>query len=855
MSDDETLREGAGGAGLGGTDKEVGQMVWEGRFQLLGVLGQGGGGWVWRAYDEVLDVEVALKFLPRQVHNDPRTLASLRAEVLNSRRLAHPNIVTIFNLERHGGEDPFISMELVRGRNLSQVLSEQPGQFLPWEAVVPLIEQLGAALAYAHQERVVHRDLKPSNLMVTEEGLLKLADFGISRLMSETETRLRVRQQASGTLLYMSPQQLEGKGARPSDDLYSLGATLYELLSGTPPFYRGEVLHQILTVEAQPLQQRLSERGICSAVPVAARTTILRCLAKSAEDRPQSVEELMEAMELKLSPPGVRSRIALPAGLVRGPGLPATTRREAEVVPVVVPASPAWKEEPEPTGEGALAEEATSAGRGWRGWRAVVAVVALVAVLGVIGTALVLMNRSPLGEEPEGPPPGVAPPPGGEVGREVEAQPETTGPERKEGAGAQSSTVTKEVAPKAGRLAVTARGQDLRVELRAKASGSRMQFMAREPLELPPGHYALRATAPAWRVPFEMEDVEVVEGRPRVVELATVRVLSEPPGAEVWDGERLVGTTPVEFPVSKGHVCRLRLGLPGYYEEEPREREIDDDKTVGPITLVRANHPTVGVYINGLGMPFFPVGAEVWMCAHETAVGHYRTFMGEWPDFRRRYLELSGLAEPAEGWARQVRTKPTERRSNEDPVGYVPWVDAVKFCLWLTLREREQKRLDPGWEYRLPSDAEWGKGAGLEEEPGATPYERARDPRLQEVFPWGTSIKPVFGTANYHGTNHDPYGSLAVVSALPTNRWGLHHMYGNLSEWCLDEFGAPPDAGARGGGRARVAVPERTVRGASFMTDRIDHMRVNYREGFAETNQSPNIGFRVVLTKVAGQKP
>ena len=842
MSDAETIRDDESPIQKGGMGYEPGQFVGAGRFQLLSILGQGGGGFVWRGYDEVLETEIALKFLPKKVRNDPRAFANLREEVLNSRRLAHPNIVTIFNLEKHGEEEPFISMELVRGRNLSQALMDQPGQTFLWEQLHPLVEQLCSALAYAHQLRVVHRDLKPSNLMLTETDQLKLADFGISRMMSDTETRMHVRKQVSGTLLYMSPQQLEGKSAKPADDIYSLGATLYELVSGTPPFYRGEILHQILTMEAQPLQQRLAEREVCNPVPASVRTTIQRCLAKDPADRPSDIEEVAADLELGLKLPGVRTKpvtartfpTARPPPIAPTPGAPETRAR--------TPPEPTNAEEP------AEVESKTS-------W----AKIFVIAVLGLVLLATTWVVFNPAWLRPGRNRPADTnelqnagssnlPP---VTGTSTPKSPTNTAPVEAvwtNPAPGESTTTPIPPPPTEAQLSILARGQNVSVVLKAKSTGVEFRGNIKTNIVVPPGLYRLTGTTHAWKVPFVMEDLELAAGRTQIVSVATVKVESEPPGADVWDGMRPLGQTPLEFPVLRMVNCTLRLEKAGYYTVSLPSRMVIDNDTIGPVRLARAKHPTVGGYTNSLGAPFFPVAEGVWICATETKLGHYRTFARQWPTFRGKHLSLSGLSDVTEGWARSPRN-PSEKRTDDDPAVNVSFVDAVKFCKWLTLVEHEQKALEKEWEYRLPTDAEWGKAAGLAQEPGATPFARSRDLQLQDVFPWGPGRSPPSNFANYNETNHDRYPTLAAVFDLPPNALGLHHMHGNVSEWCGDEFGEKPRPPAKRSGEQHSPPVERSVRGGSYLTDRIDHMRTNYREGILEDQESRNVGFRIVLSK------
>jgi serine/threonine protein kinase len=271
-----------------------------GRYVLEAVLGQGGMGVVWGARDAELDEPVALKFLPEVVARDDAAVDELKEETRNALRLTHPNIVRIRNFERDGGMAA-VSMEYVDGTTLSKLRLEQPGKVFSAGKLAPLAAQVCAALDYAHGvAKVVHRDLKPANLLVTPEGRLKIADFGIARSLADTHTRLTGRVVGtSGTLLYMSPQQLLGGKASASDDIYALGATLYEMLTGKPPFFTGDIATQVQGVTPPPLAERRSELGVAGEpIPVAWEQTVAACLAKDPAQRPQTAGEVAARLGL-----------------------------------------------------------------------------------------------------------------------------------------------------------------------------------------------------------------------------------------------------------------------------------------------------------------------------------------------------------------------------------------------------------------------------------------------------------------------------------------------------------------------------------------------------------------------------
>ena len=270
-----------------------------GRYHLRRIIGRGGMGVVWLAWDEILDLEVALKFLSEAVSRDEEAIAALRRETRRSLALTHVNIVRVYDFFQSEGRSA-IAMEFIDGQSLSARKAKQPQPFFEVKEIGPWVQQLCAALHFAHTEaKVVHQDLKPSNLMVTTRGQLKVADFGIARSISESVTRLTAEDHTGGTLLYMGPQQMDGERPSTLNDIYSLGATLYDLLTGRPPFYTGALYDQIARKAPLPMAERRVELGHNGKpIPAHWEQTVAACLAKRPEQRPQSVLEVAQRLRL-----------------------------------------------------------------------------------------------------------------------------------------------------------------------------------------------------------------------------------------------------------------------------------------------------------------------------------------------------------------------------------------------------------------------------------------------------------------------------------------------------------------------------------------------------------------------------
>jgi eukaryotic-like serine/threonine-protein kinase len=287
-----------------------GQKVFN-RYTLIRILGRGGMGVVWLAHDEVLDRDVALKFLPELIVHDRAILEDLKRETKRSLELTHKNIIRIHDFV-HDVISGCISMEYIEGDTLSNLRADKPSKIFEPAELRPWLFQVCDALDYAHNHaRIIHRDLKPSNLMINQRGDVKVADFGIARSLSDSVSRVTQTPGTSGTLVYMSPQQLDGERGTHLDDIYSLGAMIYELLTSKPPFYSGDINRQIHDRTPPSMTQRRSDLDIeGNAIPKNWQETVAACLAKDPAKRPQSVAEI--ANRLELASPQIRAVPEMP---------------------------------------------------------------------------------------------------------------------------------------------------------------------------------------------------------------------------------------------------------------------------------------------------------------------------------------------------------------------------------------------------------------------------------------------------------------------------------------------------------------------------------------------------------------
>jgi non-specific serine/threonine protein kinase len=273
----------------------AGQVV--SHYRLVEKIGEGGMGVVWRARDESLDREVAVKFLPEQFAGDPDRRTRFEREAKAVAALNHPNIVTIHSVEEADGLH-FFTMELAEGRPLSKLIPEDGlalARFL--EVALPLSD----AIASAHERGIIHRDLKPGNIMLADDGTVKILDFGLAKFREDRGTQEDVTATTvsggfgiSGTVNYMSPEQARGESLDHRSDLFSLGIILYEMATGRRPFEGrspAEAFASILKDTPTPINEVKPE------LPRALGSILRRCLEKDLKGRMQSALDLRNELE------------------------------------------------------------------------------------------------------------------------------------------------------------------------------------------------------------------------------------------------------------------------------------------------------------------------------------------------------------------------------------------------------------------------------------------------------------------------------------------------------------------------------------------------------------------------------
>jgi len=259
------------------------------RYQLATWLGEGSMGVVYKAHDLMLDRDVAVKFLSPKYFSSSDAAARFLREARLVARLSHPNIMSIFDV----GEDQgwqYLVFEYIPGSDLHMLMSKRAESWNTTD-VLPILKASLEALAYAHQQGVIHRDIKPENIMLTPQGQVKVTDFGLA--FAHEEVRLTQGDGVVGTVLYMSPEMIQGKAIDPRTDLYSLGLVFYEVLTGEPPFAGeqfAQILSKVISTDPIPLHVRRPD------IPLILESVITRLMMKEPDRRYASAQDVLNAL-------------------------------------------------------------------------------------------------------------------------------------------------------------------------------------------------------------------------------------------------------------------------------------------------------------------------------------------------------------------------------------------------------------------------------------------------------------------------------------------------------------------------------------------------------------------------------
>jgi serine/threonine-protein kinase len=340
-----------------------------GRYELGERLGYGGMSTVQIALDRRLERQVAVKLLAEHLADDSQFISRFRREALSAARLVHPNIVQVFDfgLDEASGRH-YIVMEYIRGRSGAEILREETRLSVP-DALL-LVDGACRGLAHAHRMGVIHRDVKPGNILCSDDGAVKLADFGIAKAMSAQTSQITQAGSVLGTAAYLAPEQAMGGDVGPRADLYGLGVVTYQMLAGRLPYDAGS-LTELAMLQQRQHPPRLDE--VTADVPAALALAVERALALDPDERYAGAEEMRKALhdgERGIGPDTTAATSLMPSH-GREPtaatrALPNARSRRIEPQPPLfpppppAPADPAYEprperlREPSPRGSGGL---------------------------------------------------------------------------------------------------------------------------------------------------------------------------------------------------------------------------------------------------------------------------------------------------------------------------------------------------------------------------------------------------------------------------------------------------------------------------------------------------------------------
>ena len=263
------------------------------RYEIIKSIGEGGMANVFLAYDTILERNVAVKVLRGDLADDEKFVRRFQREALSASSLSHPNIVEMYDVGEDNGNF-YIVMEYIDGKTLKQLIKKRG--HLTVEEAIDIMIQLTDGLASAHESYIIHRDIKPQNIMILEDGMVKITDFGIAMAINAAD--LTQTNSVMGSVHYLPPEQAAGKGSTIKSDIYSLGILFYEMLAGTMPF-RGETAVEIALKHIKTPMPSI--RKVNSKVPQSVENIILKCTAKNPKNRYTNVRALQDDLKSALS--------------------------------------------------------------------------------------------------------------------------------------------------------------------------------------------------------------------------------------------------------------------------------------------------------------------------------------------------------------------------------------------------------------------------------------------------------------------------------------------------------------------------------------------------------------------------
>ncbi len=262
------------------------------RYEIIKTIGEGGMANVYLANDTILDRKVAIKVLRGDLSNDEKFIRRFKREALSVSNLSHPNIVEVYDVGEEDG-NYYIVMEYIEGKTLKQLLQKRGA--LTLNEVIDIMAQLTDGLAHAHEAYIIHRDIKPQNIMIEDNGLVKITDFGIA--MALNSTQLTQTNSVMGSVHYLPPEQANGKGSTVKSDIYSLGILMYELLTGSVPF-KGDTAVEIALKHMKEKIPSIRKQN--PTIPQSVENIVLKATAKNPKNRYDNVRDMYKDLQTAL---------------------------------------------------------------------------------------------------------------------------------------------------------------------------------------------------------------------------------------------------------------------------------------------------------------------------------------------------------------------------------------------------------------------------------------------------------------------------------------------------------------------------------------------------------------------------
>ena len=262
------------------------------RYEIIKTIGEGGMANVYLANDTILDRKVAIKVLRGDLSNDEKFIRRFKREALSVSNLSHPNIVEVYDVGEEDG-NYYIVMEYIEGKTLKQLLQKRGA--LTLNEVIDIMTQLTDGLAHAHEAYIIHRDIKPQNIMIEDNGLVKITDFGIA--MALNSTQLTQTNSVMGSVHYLPPEQANGKGSTVKSDIYSLGILMYELLTGSVPF-KGDTAVEIALKNMKEKIPSIRKQN--PTIPQSVENIVLKATAKNPKNRYDNVRDMYKDLQTAL---------------------------------------------------------------------------------------------------------------------------------------------------------------------------------------------------------------------------------------------------------------------------------------------------------------------------------------------------------------------------------------------------------------------------------------------------------------------------------------------------------------------------------------------------------------------------